>query len=299
MNLAEQAHTIIKRLLELGIAPSHIEHSELGPFSIVNMFNDVNSPIISDSVTTGFDENIDVAAMKALAEWTERRAFDFGHESGQTICQTDRSDGFAAYPTGVENHRALARQNSFNESLERFVWATWWDNEDISFEISTDLSDLERSLIAIGSEFQNISQTIRIKPVIFGMDDHEVSIYFSELTTGGFISGGACDLKSNRKSTTIRAIGELIRHAQGANLIKNGQSAKTFYERRLAYFLTEGGVKAVQSRLNKDGSKGVTLPKLKFDSEVFHPASDVIYVHRCLFENQPEFVGGALERLCL
>ena len=74
----------------------------------------------------------------------------------------------------------------------------------------------------------------------------------------------------------------------------------TFYEQRLLYFGLGDGNKLVQERLSVQSAELLQLPALKIDSQIQAENIDnLIVTHRCLFESQPPFVDGALERLCL
>jgi hypothetical protein len=74
---------------------------------------------------------------------------------------------------------------------------------------------------------------------------------------------------------------------------------QSFYEKRLAFFGLGHGDQLVAKRLANPGTESVILPHLAIDETVEHSMSQDYFVHRCLFENQPPFVGGELERLCL
>lgn len=297
----EALQSIIRRLKDLKLAPAQIDHSKLGEFSIANAYREINSQIISGSVTTGFDRNLDLAVLKAVVEWTERQAFEHGFRTGQRACQTKRSDGFAAFPTSTADHVQRARTNALAEATERFVWAYWWDHPEVAYQITKrrNFADTESNLFGHVEKLNRLSQVFKIEPTIANPNGIGVAIYFAELKQGGFVSGGAAGSIEDRDGTETRAIGELLRHAHAANLIREGQTPTTFYERRLAHFLTKRGVRQVMRRLSISGNQSIVLPKLQFDESIRYPAENVVYVHRCLFENQPPFVGGELERLCL
>jgi hypothetical protein len=82
-------------------------------------------------------------------------------------------------------------------------------------------------------------------------------------------------------------------------MLRQGIRGTSFYQRRLYHFGTGNGREIIQSRLSQQGREPITLPGLKFDEEVSYAHSDLVYVHRCLFHNQPVFIGGAIDRLCI
>ncbi len=315
--MVSETHEIILQLLSdlkgVGQLPAHVQKSAVGPFAIVNVFSELNSEIISDSVTTGFDKDVNLALLKALVEWIERNAGSYAKKSGQLSCQTERSDGLAAFPIyhhstsspGKEAAKKMAkkraRENALAEAIERFAWAQWWDHSTTHYEI-TGVEHFDSDSVQLLGQIQELNPVVAlqcIKPILLNAPEFELLIFLAELKTGGFVSGGAAGLVGKREATSLRGLGELLRHAQSARKIREGASPTTFYEKRLAHFLSENGTAQVRERLSKKGSQLVALPTLKFDEEIYHPLAGSIYVHRCLFENQPPFIGGELERLCL
>ncbi len=290
---------------ERGILPAKIDVANIGGIRLVNSYNTVSNKIISDSITTGTDADISTATTKALTEFIERLAFIEGHHNGVTECQTERSDGFAAYPMKLEGAKVKARQNALNEAIERFVWANWWDNSEIGFSFQTTTTSSDsfglpaKALLKKADEIAAISAIKIVKPY-FNDQSKEVVILIAYLKNGGVISGGACGEIDSPSPTILRAASELFRHALAAKKIIQSQIVpQSFYEKRLAYFLTSEGVTLLNSRLSAKGSGSVALPELIFDNEIPHSNSDLAYVHRCLFKNQPPFVGGDIKRLCL
>lgn len=252
--------------------------------------------IINQDVFTGHSFDKEVALLKALSERAERYTFIEGHNNGVDSCQTERSDGFAAMPTAVPQS---ARDNALNEALERFVWGTWWDDTQISFSVEQiDLSKKNSSYLAAIVSVLEIESLFLIKPN-FKFENKEVQIIFGKLKNGGYISGGASGNKNDSENTFYRSMDELYRHGMAyKNALSKNKQPESFYEQRLFYFASGLGNKSVESRLKQNGNNSIAIPNLKIDSEVPTQFSDY-KVHRCLFENQPPFVGGALERLCL
>ena len=283
--------------------PKHIEVSNIGPVFTSGIFNETGPDVISESVFTGMDFNPDTAVLKGLVEMLERKAFRQGFASGFASCKTERSDGFAAYPRGLGvDENASARSNAYHEAVERFVWAKWWDDETIGHATTVHGVDqklppfLEKIL-----EIVPIQSLVEISPKILNADDAQVAIYFAFLEPFGVISGGACGAKSELDVTRFRAACELLRHAIAVRrLNESGKTPLSFYERRLAFFgCTEAGTQLVDRRIRATGVESVLLPDLAIDEPIPHAWDDLVAVHRCLFENQPPFVGGKLERLCL
>lgn len=298
----EEALSQIKQELEaLKILPKEIEFSRFADFHFSNIAIETKGLIISESIVCGFDRSPQIALMKSLSEYIEALSFQSGRNDNVASCQTERSDGFAAFPKFNPDYQHRARENAYAEAIERFIWATWWDGADINYE--TEDIDFRKNdgpgdrLLRELSKSIEIESVTLVKPKFHASNQLELWIFLAFLKDGGVISGGACG-----KSTEveIRALSELIRHGLAAmRFRKTGQVPASFYERRLCHFLTESGERTVRERLSKVGQTIVELPPLQTDLEVPSVAPKSFYVHRCLFKNQPPFIGGAVERFCL
>ena len=299
--------SIINQLRERDAMPKNVEMAELGHFTLVSAYNERKSQIITESASMGMDTLPDLAITKCLVEMVERMAFKEGYKNGHITCQTKRSDGFAAYPkvfSLCDNSEAMARKNAYHEAVERYVWASWWDNPHYTHSITENpiLPKQVQALVEKIDELTPIAKLLEVRPHFENEDKLILPIYFAFLKNGGIITGGACG--EAKKGTLVRqkAVGELFRHSLGVyrNLVQ-GTAPKTFYEKRLIYFGRGHGKKIVQERLYpaENYFHPIELPKLAIDGKVPHSLDDVILVHRCLFEGQPPFVGGKLERACL
>jgi hypothetical protein len=297
---------ILSELKNRKALPRNIELSKIGPVHMASIYDAIDSDVITESVFTGMDLDPDLAVLKGLVEMVERKAFANGKIQGQKSCFTERSDGFAAFPIGPNCSAAdVARTKAYHEAIERYVWATWWDNPDIGHNHS--LVSVETKKFPSSQIIREISGILptktvhRIQPRIANDDSVCVVIYFVFLAPHGIISGGACGEIEKLEETQFRAACELARHALAVRRIKTENiTPQTFYERRLAHFgMTEIGDRAARERLAKQGQIAVTLPHLSIDETIPHGHQEIISVHRCLFKDQPPFVGGNLERLCL
>ncbi|MFP5519927.1 MAG: hypothetical protein ACLGGX_08485 [Bdellovibrionia bacterium] len=282
--------------------PANLEFSELGEYHLVNAYDELNAKVIHESVATGFDKDQNLAAIKSLVEFCERQAFVEGFKRNDLACLTERTDGLAAYPALVSftEAREQAREKALHEAIERYAWTKWWDDKDTKYEILDEKNFLDlKPLRDQISEILPVSEAFVILP---NLQDKtvEVLILVFFLKNGGVISGGACGSKSNRSFILQRAFAEISRHAIAVSrFVETNEEPITFYENRLLFFSSDSGEKIVRERLLTRGAQEIVLPQLYIDSEVKHSLSDIIYVHRCLFEGQPPFVGGALERFCI
>lgn len=289
-----------------GALPKNIELAQIGPVFLASVFNELESSIITESVFTGMDVDPDLAVLKGLVEMAERAAYADGKENGLISCKTERSDGFAAFPYGVLNEtKDAAKKNAYFEAVERFAWATWWDNKNFSHrceEIPVDETvESSHAILKQLPEILPVKAAYRVTPEIENGTDAVVAMYFAFIEPYGVISGGAAGSGHDIVSVNFRAICELLRHALAIRKMKTSEACPvTFYEKRLAHFgLTKIGSDAALARINHQGHDAILLPKLVIDEQVPHALEEIVTVHRCYFEDQPPFIGGELERLCL
>lgn len=256
--------------------------------------------VINEDVFTGLSDQKEVALLKALSERAERYAFIEGHKNQSPACLTDRSDGFAALP--IHFQKENLRANALNEAVERFVWSTWWDNSDIAFNC-TEL-ELMNETVQKSEYLKNIFEELKleyikvVKPVIEN-SSFDVQVIIGKIKDKGYISGGACGSIGDCENTFLRGIDEMYRHGFAYNRsIEKTIKPSSLYEDRLMFFASGSGNTLVENRLNQLGVKQIALPDLQIDSPV-DSRFDGYQVYRCYFKDQPPFIGGAMERLCL
>jgi hypothetical protein len=297
---------IVRRLAKRELVFDKIEIVPAPGGFFANIASFGHDEVISEDSVTGFAADPSVSFSKAISERVERLAFVSGKASGIETCQTERSDGFAAFPKVLRLAfvaRKEARKRALGEAIERFVWARWWDDESVYASIFSALGAVSSypNVVSILKNLPTpyaVREILLLKPAFIGV--HRVFIFFCEMANGGFVSGGACGLPGEEEETITRAVAELFRHALAANrLMEKRLDPKGFYQERLAYFALGAGGESVRRRFKGNGSEKVVLPLLSIDSEVPHDYSDLFCVYRCLYENQPPFIGGALERFCL
>lgn len=305
MNAAELIPIVRNGLLAGGPAEA-VEVAQIRDVYWFSILAEARKSLISDRVFSGFDVRPEVAFSKAVSERIERMAFQSGFERGLRSCQTPRSDGFAAFPRCELGAEAKARSSALSEAIERFVWARWWDDTETAYEIETrsDWPVLENELGAAGSLLAELRSELDlvklhvIRPAFSGAPGKELVILVAELANG-VITGGACGEASERGSTYLRAACELFRHGLVLVQKRAVEADLSFYERRLLYFASAEGLASFRRRIATNGNSHVQLPGLSIDEEISHDFSQSHVVRRCLFEGQPPFVGGALERMCL
>jgi len=303
-----QLKSLIRGLVKLGMEPRNVDITSVGNGHFSSVYDvDEDSPI-SSQVYGSFDANPTVAAIKGIVEYVERTAFREGKQAGLRSCLTERSDGFAGFPTVGLSFRSAgqaARRNALHEACERFVWPTWWDNSNVGQAVVTVDDELLYSPLA-SSLLSEVSKLICVKRFLcvepFIENSHRpgsLIILIAELVNGGVATGGAFG-PPRCAGRSIRAASELYRHSLAlARLSRHDASPNGFYQERLAYFATKEGGLLLEARLSKGGSDKISYPRLAVDEEIPHRAIKLVTVHRCLFEGQPPFVGGNLERLCI
>lgn len=294
---------ILENLKRHNQMPKRIDFSSIGDryWCVVSDNSTEKDSIMYEDVYTGLSHNKEIALLKALSERTERYAFIEGAKRNDPSCLTDRSDGFAALPKSFAID--TLRLNALNEAVERFVWSTWWDDVSIKYEISeiTINCEMTEKSDYLKTVFSDLSlECLKIIKPKVNSSDFDVQILIGKLKNKGFVSGGACGSTQDSENTFFRAIDELYRH--GFAFKKAGEkhinATTSFYENRLLFFASGQGNSLVEDRLNQVGSKEIHLPDLVIDGLV-DTRFEAYKVYRCYFKDQPPFVGGALERLCL
>lgn len=298
---------ILHGLKSQGMAPDKIEIvAAPGGFFANIAFGEVD-PVISENVATGFDKNADIAVLKAISEFIERRAFRHGKQTGAAFCQTERSDGFAAFPRSWHTEftaHSDARTRALHEATERYVWAHWWDSPTVAHwmqdaRLYASQASCETALLNALPAYIDLEKIIAVVPKIKS-SNRVLVILLCELKNGGFLSGGACGFREHRKEIFMRASAELFRHALAHfRLNQTKRLPNDFYQERLAYFCTPEGGQEVRKRIAMQGTDAVNLPDLEIDAEIPHCVSNLVLVHRCLYKNQPLFMGGKMNRFCI
>lgn len=305
MNLSQLVNTI-QSLKEQFKTIKSIEYSKVSDFYWFNVVETKDDCLITDRTYTGFDEKLDVAFSKAVSEFIERKAFNSGYSQNLKSCLTERSDGFAAYPliqNDIAKSKEKSRENALAEAVERYAWATWWDNSFYKHTHEEYLLSGFASKYPVQSKILNeidqekkIQKIHIIEPLLENYNDLTLKIVVVEFLDG-IVTGGACGVSEDEESIITRALSELLRHSLVLIQNKNKPDQLSLYEKRLLYFATPNGAKSFHKRVNQEGTQKIKLPNLAIDELI--PSVKSHFVHRCLFENQPPFIGGAVERMCL
>ena len=299
---------LLSRLRSSGYQMENLEVTKAAGIYFANVFDKTSGSIIGTDVFSGASHSEAIAISKAIVESIEAKAFHDGRLAGLKACQTEKSEGFAGYPTTylpqwIATKRC--RENALAEAIERYAWATWWDNPEISFRHHDikDLGNISTDVLGLLSGLKCHS-AIRQIHVVQPMIRSEISLWIllAEFENGGFTTGGAAgpNNESGLLSSTLRAAAELTRHVLAlSKLAPLPDSHMSGYEAKLAYFGFGKGTELVKRRLEAAGSHQVVLPRLAFDEEIPHDYAGDVIVHRCLFDNQPPFVSGPVNRLCI
>ena len=283
------------------LLPKQIQISKWNCWHIYSAFDYANSEFISESIAMGISPISLIAEMKAITEFCERSGMRSSTDPVTFL--TKRSDGFAAFPSYELNSTLLARKNALNEAVERYLWAKWWDDPQIRHTLKSKkcLSEfVQISLNALESEFR--LRQILVLSIKEESNNFELIILVAFLENNGVLTGGECNVLSSTDAEVPgeRAFGELLRHLLAFERMKGkNDSDLTFYERRLFGFGSGKFGEVALDRLNANGNEHISLPRLIVDKRISHVNEDIITIHRCLFENQPVFMGGQIDRLCL
>ena len=296
MNSDLQKYTL--ELKNRNLLPKHIEFSNFHDWHLVSAYSEDDQLSISEKVTMGIDLNYEVSYAKALTEYQERTLLTGVEHFSFKL--HEKSDGVAAFPALFNDALKRVRQNSYNEAVERYLWANWWDNPQVRYE-SKEASQLPYAQELIQYFHLESLTSIYIKhlPIESGTPNVDLHILVAKNHDGGFLTGGAAGGMLETREIYNRAFGELLRHLIVFESFKKNKSPKSFYEKRLWGFASGEWSKIVQERLSHNGDHILELTPLIADELIRHPHDDLVLIHRSLFTNQPHFVGGALERLCL
>jgi hypothetical protein len=298
-NLIKDIQIIANTTLEFGV-------SRMGSLHYASCIHSGKNKDETISFTTycGVDDKPQTAVLKSLMEFCERyvqktetlkgkRAHDpFNH------C----SDGFAAYPKHLANSAHHARDNAYNEALERHIWASWWDHETAhqyqKFS-KADFAQIDKDRILEElAEHLPLEYIYQVSPITL-QSSKSVILYFCKIKNAGFISGGAAGEAMHQDKISRRALSELFRHGLAYSRLKN-RTPMNFYEQKINHW-GKGHTNAnlVSKIENTQSTKIITLPELALDETIESPLSPLIQVHRCLFKNQADFLNRDMTRLCL
>lgn len=286
------------------VTPTNIEITQIANMFFVSSYNFLNSAYVSESIASGASYHKEIALLKSLTEYIERMISKDVSEQFKIlgIC---RSDGYAAFPNYYEDLSALekCRNNAFHEAFERYCWANWWDNPVFSFTYCEDLHTTSKENTIFHSFLMkkfDLERLIYISPTTNLDPQSKVCIIFAKIRNLGYVTGGAADFSGKINSMVARAFSELTRHLLGFDRMKDSINRNfSFYESRLFNFASGENNLLVEQRLNNPGKGKIILPNLIFDNSFDHRFIDDFALHRCLFKDQPIFIGGEVNRLCL
>ncbi len=302
----EKLSYFLKNLNTIGLKPAKIEIASWRDWYLVSAYGAAKYAYISEGVGMGVSRDFDLAIMKAVVEYCERTVAKTTDDKIARL--TSRSDGFAAYPVyhevdDIGLSKEISRENSLLEATERYLWSHWWDDLNIKHELmdpGENAPDLVESMEMLKRDFE-LSDIFELV-VKDSAEEFRLGILVAKNLNGGFISGGSCRRNKDSGSRHERAFGELLRHLIAAKNIKNSSLKKadlSFYQTRLMGFANGDFSQAVAMRIQNKGSGKVELPRLIVDQEVTHQFAHAMTLWRSLYEGQPVFMGGAVERFCI
>lgn len=302
--MTKQINSILSFLNKNNNSPKNIEFTKIKNMHFVSTYNHVSSQYISESIASGASYNEQLALLKSLVEFVER-FLSKNHSKQFKLEGMIRSDGFAAYPisSSLAESKLVCRDNAYHEAFERYSWAKWWDDENYGFR----LHDNDKLLLNENKEYaEHILdffdiEDIKILSPFTSLDcNSHLIVLIAKIDSCGYITGGAAGKIGNTDDILGRALGELTRHLLCfRKMHKSFISNLSFYEQRLYNFASGLNNELVSKRLSNSGSQIIEIPQLVFDSHFQHEYYSDFILHRCLFKNQPIFIGGNVDRLCL
>lgn len=228
-----------------------------------------------------------IAIAKALSEFVERNALI---EYAELYGPTD-STGFAARPLTSFSPivKMKTRSTAKLEAIERFFSYYWWEDHSIchtKHKLSGGALHVARSL---GLESLKFKEICFLEIPAPGFADVLIAIGY--LPSNGFVLGCAAGWVWDRPGTLLRAFSELLRHYQIVTKLRGEcVSASNEYSSKLVHLASGALDEALASRLASKGLSELSTPKVAVDTPISHKFEDLYYVHRFVFENQPDIL---------
>lgn len=265
--------------------------------------NIYHNEIMQNSGGLGISDCSDRAVIIALSEYIEWRVFkQYSAENN-----IKDSTGFAAYPNVFLPNwlsKQRARANALIEAFERFVWASWVDDNCFKHKIFDTIKELQTPLnskmIKLVNDIQPFKNLVVIQPSV--ENENNLVFYFIiiSLKKGGIVCAGAAGHKKDRQNIIFKILSELFRHNMAAKrLIEEEIECKTHYQKKIKFFATVEGQNISKKLLSRTGKQSIKIPPLKKDQLIDHDLADLYNVFFCQYQNQPEFITGKVNRLCL
>ena len=249
--------------------PRKIEISKFGEFYKCYAYDSEKiAGSMSPSVHAGSSKVKEIAILKALSEYYERKAVyasDFKY-----------TNGAAAQPVLFSRSKALkiAKKRSFMDALERYAFYRWFDNYNIQHQMiaqkSITLAELSNKLGAFRSGCFRISLE----------DDAHLIVSFLDLKNG-VIFGLACD--SSRLLAFERSLSELIENAMCFKAMnRNNINEQESEILNLAY----NGKKFLRRVYDTLGREPVPKARIIKSEELKYEFSKEIAVYRTIIEKR-------------
>lgn len=282
MTMLDISAKMLSVLFETGYQLNYIKHQGAWSVHIVPCGVD---GIDSDRVYGGTDEIRDVALAKALSEYVERQAMA---KASTTFPFIADSTGFSAWPCVGPKFfiKWKTRITARFEAIERYSGYHWWADESIrskAYELN-EKQIIPLTWLDLKGQFSRFN-LIQIESRGF----EETLVLIGLLPKGGFTIGCAAGWRWNRQHTLMRACVELMRHfhivkRNAANPTKN----PTRYGKKLMHLSSGELDDKLCARLQINGKYPIKFPAIAFDGPIAHDFEDLYYVHRFVFEHQPD-----------
>lgn len=297
---------LIAHLHSYKIFPPHIQYKKCGDlfFATVSEAPLEKTLLMNSQSFTGMSVNKHQALSIALTEYLERKVcrnnpeFPYANEgvAGRSLCSLFKKEDLMSF---VQN-------KSLNEAIERYSWAFWWDNPTThwTFRLLTSKKIRKTPYLALFNHVTKIlgpGHFYMITPTIGNKEKMVVILVYKSQLLSGVVSGGAAGNNTEEISIIGNALGELSRHANAIfrNTISPLPPPQDLYNQRLLYFASSSGLKTFKKRMGLNGKQTIILPPLQHSRVIKHPYEKAVLLYQSLFENQPPFIGGKVERLCL
>lgn len=255
--------------------PRFIEFVELDrSLFIATSYNSISDDsFISNEACSGVARNKNLAILKSLVEYVERKAVQ---ESGILS-----SNGCAAFPIFLSTRfsKKMAKQFAFFEAVERFVWRTWWEDKEIAYQ-KFEVSKFNQSILFEIRKLIPLTSAYVITPAFEGGAYYSFLTIVCLETKNGVILGGAA--RASYQDAEYKALTEALIHALALSRYTTREiDPVSNYEKRLVFLFENKNV--FLKRLSFQGTNSIQLPKPAVDQEIQHRFANLCSIHRFLF----------------
>ena len=236
---------------------------------------DISKNIISPNGTCGIAQTLELAKIKAISEFVERE-----------FCKDNNipSNGFAAYPFIFNREKALAhaKQNAFNELVERYSLYMWAEH-NIKYLKTNAPEKYNQSLYSAIQKEITFLEFYKIVPALVNAKDIVSVILYAKTAYGWAFSSAAAECVAKAEQNALK---ELYINCIGLYRIHKLQmQPSSNFEKQLLWVSQQE--KFIQAKINSLGNNAIQIPNALF-RDIKTKYDDCYVVAQCYFEKYQE-----------